>query len=106
MAVVWRPQQARGAQSWRLVPQVWPEAWLVWRWQARVAVLLVWEVLQVALFLLLLGERLAQPPVSFPLWPELLEQAWHPAWEPQQEPVAEWRSLWGQPQASPPGREC
>ena len=99
MVVVWRLQEARGAQSWRLVPQVLPEAWLVWRWQVRVAVLQVWEVLRVALFLLLLGEWLAQPPVSFPLWPELLERAWPPAWEAKQVLVAE-------SQASPPGRGC
>ena len=75
------------SQVWVLAPQVWQEAWLVlwrrvlalallvWRWQALVSVFQAWPELLQALLLVLPEEWLAWQPVSFPLWPELLEQA-------------------------------
>ena len=76
MALVWRQQQALVSQVWVLEPQVWLVSWrrglalvwLVWRRRALVSVLQ-------ALLLVLPEEWLAWQPVSFPLWPELLEQA-------------------------------
>jgi hypothetical protein len=72
------------SQALVLEPRVWQEVSPVSRWQEqalarfwqrRVVVLQAWLELRQVLFLVLPEEWLAQPRVSFPLWPARLAQA-------------------------------